>query len=200
MADKSLDEIAHLLNSGGVLDKLAATAQEEREFERAELLVKLAEVEKADSIAGKKLAVEIVLATQALAQADDKIRPAKARLLELSQQSANIGATAQKLRGKLRRLADPQLDQGARLVDHLFDKARNSFAGHDVVQRIGRSKRKVTVRETNAEQISEVMAKCRAAQLQIDALRESPRPDNLVEVLAAITDPIRADVRRLAGL
>lgn len=197
---RNLDQIVELLDSSGVLGRLQDEAQAARELERAELLAKLAEVEKADKTLGQKLAVEIALAAETVAQAEGKIGPAKARLNELTRQNSHLGVSAQNLRGKLRRLADPALDQASRTLDNLFNKARNSFAGHDVVRRIGRAGRKTTESHSNAPQIAEVLARCRAAQLQIDALRESPRPDNLAEVLSAITDPIRADVRKLAGL
>ena len=53
---------------------------------------------------------------------------------------------------------------------------------------------------SNALQIADVMADCRRVQLELEAMKEAARPDDLDAVIAAKIDPIKQAVRKLHDL
>lgn len=190
----NLDEAVKLLSDGGVLTRLKDEAQSEREAERAGLLVRLSDLEKRQAEDGAK-AEETRAATVArIAELEASLAQARKDLAAIE---APNGITLDKLRGKLRRLSDPRIGEAIVQLYDLFDKARGAFAtGNFRVKKMLGYAHDVT---SNALPIADVMADIKRARLELEALQEQQRPDDLDAVIAAKLDPIRLAVRNLHG-
>ena len=191
----SLHEAVQLLTDGGVIDRLKDEAQDEKELERAGILARLAEFEQEEAKRAATL---------------DKVRPAlekrvaelKAELEatqhELAALATSTPVTGDKLRGKLRRLADPRIAQAMSHLGGMFDKAREGFVcgtrrvalltGGHTTKQVG-----------NALQVSDLLASIKATRLELEALQEAKRPDDLTALLAEKLEPIRQGVQKLHG-
>ncbi|MEW5789521.1 MAG: hypothetical protein AB1899_16880 [Pseudomonadota bacterium] len=192
----SVTEAIGLLNESGMLARLKDEAQRDREIEREKLLSRLAEFEATQAEAGKHHAEEVVAATERVRLAEEALRAARAALNEATNM-AMTPATGEKLRGKLRRLADPAIDDAARALADLADRARGAFRSNETTKVDPLSGRKFMMDVSNAAEIAHIQARITMATKQLEVLRESRRPDNLSEVLESITSPIRDEVRTL---
>lgn len=196
----NLSDAVKLLDDAGVLERIREDAQAEREAERDELLAKLRKVEAADAENGKRLAAEIDRAAGQVARIEEDLRAAKMGLHELTSERSALGMSAQKVKGKLVRLADPRLDAAIVTIRDLMDKARQRFTiGHEI-KRNPYTGSKQLAPVSNGETIAELQAGCRMAIAKLETLKESSRPDNLQGVIDEVVTPIRDDVRRLFGV
>lgn len=199
MAKYGAAEAVEMLEESGVLDRLKEDAQTAREEERATHLQRLGEVEKrllelseADAKQTSGQAAEVARLEALLAEA-------KAGLRQRNEELAGLDATANKLRGKLRRLADPRIEAAILKLSDYAEIARQRFrTGEEPIR--GLFVRKVTKTVSNADQVAEVMALARAGRAQLEVLKEAERPANLEAVIAEIVDPVKARLRELAGL
>ncbi|WP_310445923.1 hypothetical protein [Thiobacillus sp.] len=191
----NLQEAVQLLSEGGVLTRLKDEAQAEKEVQRAGWLVRLAELEKRQAEDGVHFDKKRESLSQQIADLEGKLNAARAELRKLE---APNPVSIEKLRGKLRRLADPKIGAAIVQLSDLSEKARHKFSSGAHRVRTFRG----VVRETtsNALQIADVMADCRRVQLELEAMQEAARPDDLDAVIAAKIDPIKQAVRKLHGL
>lgn len=182
-----------LLADGGVLDKLKADAQSAREAERVQLLVKLAQIEQAETTRAADLAKVRSALVEKIASLESELQAAKR---ELNALAVPTGHTATALRGQLRKLSDPSIAEAIAKLSDLFEKARHSFSSHDVRVRKLAGGRSVES-QNNSGRIAVVMENIRDARSALEALQEAERPADLDAVLADLLDPIKVDVRRL---
>lgn len=190
----NLDEAVKLLSDGGVLTRLKDEAQSEREAERAGLLAQLSDLEKRQAEDGAK-AEETRAATVArIAELEASLDQARKALAAIAAPSS---FTLDKLRGKLRRLADPRIGEAIVELSDLSDKARGAFVTGSI--RVKKMLGYSLSATSNALPIADVLADIRKTQIELEALQEQQRPDDLDAVIAAKLDPIRLEVRRLAG-
>lgn len=191
-----VNEALQLLTDGGVIDRLKSDAQASRETERAGLLATLAQVEQAEAARGAELAKVRPALIAKIAKLEAELKTARR---ELNALAVPTGHTADKIRGKLRKLSDPRIGAAiAQLLD-LADKARRAFLSTPV-----RTKKLSggyeTVIESNAGRIEAVQQSVRAAVRKLEAVQEAERPADLDAVLVEIVDPIKLAVQRLHGL
>lgn len=194
----NLAEAVQLLSDGGVLTRLKDEAQSEREAERAALLVRLSALEKSQAEDGAKAEKMRAAAVARIAELEASLKKARTDLAALAVAEAPKGFFVDDLRGKLRRLADPRIGEAIMQLSDLSDQARGAFA-----TRTGRVRRlggKSTIEINNALPIADVMADIQRTRLELEALQEQQRPDDLDAVIAAKLDPIRLDVRNLRGV
>lgn len=188
-----LNEAVELL--APVVDRLRSEAQDDREVERAALLTKLAQVERAEATRAAEYGKVRAALEATIAELETELQAARRELNELA---APTGFTAEKLRGKLCRLADPRIAQAIQELRDLEDKARHSFRAAEVsTKKIGgRSIRTIS----NAEEINATVASVREAVRELEALMEAERPDDLAKLLEQKIQPIKIAVQRLHGL
>lgn len=194
MAD--VNEALQLLADGGVLDKLKTEAQDAREAERAQLLVKLAEIERAEETRAAELAKVRPPLLEKIARLESELQAAKQ---ELNALAVPTGLAAERLRGSLRKLADPRIGEAIYKLSDLFDKARHSFRSREVRVRTVTGRRRIAS-EGNIDRINAVMENIRTARYALEAMQEAERPADLDAALAELLDPIKLDVRRLHGM
>lgn len=191
-----IEEAVQLLSEGGVIDRLKEEAQSEREAERADLLARLAAVEQAEAARAAELAKVRPALLQKITRLEAELQTAKK---ELDALAVPTGHTAEKLRGKLRKLADPRIGMAASQLRDLADRARGAFAS--VPQRVRKlSGGHETTFVSNAVQIAEIQASVRSAVCKLEAMQEDARPADLDAVLTELVDPIKLSVQRLLGL
>lgn len=192
----NLAEAVQLLSDGGVLTRLKDEAQSEREAERAALLVRLSALEKSQAEDSAKSEKMRAAALARIAELEAGLKKARTDL-NLAASAAPNTITLDKLRGKLRRLADPRIGVAIMQLSDLSDQARGAFA-----TRTGRVRRlggKSTIEINNALPIADVMADIQRTKLELEALQEQQRPDDLDAVIAAKLETVRVGVRNLRG-
>lgn len=189
-------EALQLLTDGGVIGKLKDDAQAAREAERAELLVKLEQVEQAEAARAAELAKVRPALLEKVATLTAELETAKR---ELNALAPPTGFTVEKLRGKLRALADPRIAGALAHVSDLGDKARHAFLATPIFTKKLVGGRAVEY-QSNADRINDVQAAAKAARHKLEVLQEAERPADLDKVLAEIVDPIKIAVQRLHGL
>lgn len=194
MSNSNLAEAVQLLSDGGVLTRLKDEAQSEREAERAGLLVRLSALEKSQAEDGAIAEKMRAAAVARIAELEASLAQARK---ELAATVAPSSFSIDKLRGKLRRLADPRIGAAIEQLLDLGEKARHAFSiGTSRVRRLHGTS---TSETSNALPIADVLADIRKTRIELEALAEQERPDDLDAVIAAKLDPIRLEVRRLAG-
>lgn len=194
MAD--VNEALQLLADGGVLDKLKTEAQDAREAERGQLLVTLAEIERAEEMRAAELAKVRPPLLEKIARLESELQAAKQ---ELNALAVPTGLVADKLRGKLRKLSDPRIGEAIYKLSDLFDKARHSFRSREVRVRTVTGRRLVAS-EGNTDRVNAVLENIRTARYALEAMQVAERPADLDAAIADLLDPIKRDVRRLHGM
>lgn len=189
-------EALQLLTDGGIIGKLKDDAQAAREAERAELLVKLEQVEQAEAARAAELAKVRPALLEKVARLTAELETAKR---ELNALCVPTGLTAEKLRGKLRKLADQRIAGAISHVIDLSDKARHAFLSRPIYTKKLVGGRAVEY-QSNVDRINEVQAAVKVAWQKLEALQEAARPADLEKVIAEIVDPIKLAVQRLHGL
>lgn len=196
MSEKTnVEEAIGLLADGGVLTRLKDEAQSEREAQRAGLLVQLASLEKRLAEDGAQAEKKRAALVQRITALEAQLNEARADLRKIEVPDS---FSIEKLRGKLRRLADPRFAVAIRQLSDLSDKARHQFAAREQRVRTILGVRRAIA--SNALEIADILAACRRVQLEFEAMQEAARPDDLDSVIAAKVDPIRQAVRDLHGL
>lgn len=190
----NMSEAVQLLSDGGVIARLKEEKQAPRELKRAQLMVELAQVEQAEAIRGAEVMRVRATLDQKIARLESELRAAQQERRVLTDPT---GFTVQRLRGELRKLADPRIEQTIGLLHDLGGKARQAFSSSEI--RVKRLRGYETNTVSNAAAINEVQDRIRAAVGELEALQEAMRPDNLEDVLAGMVDPIKLAVQRLHG-
>lgn len=197
MAENNLAEAVELLSSGGVLDRLKSEAQAEREAERTGLLAKLVEVEYTEGELGKQAHEARTKALAEIKRLEAKLAEEKRTLSDIAQGAAGMGASAQRLRGRLQKLSDPLYEQAKAELNDLHEKARDAFSTHTFALPMVVGLKPST--HTNALEIAEALSDIRRTQAVLSSMQEAARPDHLENVIEAMLEPIRLTVRKLNG-
>ncbi|OJZ21171.1 MAG: hypothetical protein BGP21_10705 [Thiobacillus sp. 65-29] len=192
----NLNEAVELLSSGGVLDSLKEAAQDKNEAERAKLLVRLAEFERDETKRTAALANVRPALVQRIAELEAELNATRQELRQIDPGITPF--TGDKLRGKLRRLADPRIGQAITQLRNLAAKARDSFQSTEFTERTFMGPLKRT--SSNALEIADVCASVSEAVLELEGLLEAERPADLDKLLAEKIEPIKLAVQRLHGL
>lgn len=194
---RNFEKAMAVLAEAGVIDSLEAEAQDAREVERAELLERLAGFEAAEAKRLAKIDGARPELEQKVAELEAALEAARRELRELVDGPSSF--TGQKLRGKLSKLADPRIDRAIGTLRDLEGEARKAFSYGTVLgqRRLAGGHDKRTV--SNAIEVADVMADCRAAIGDLELLKIAKRPDDLAEVLAAHVEPLKVAVRKLSG-
>ena len=200
MADIT-QEVVDLLHMHSIPERLAEQVQSEREIERAELLARLADQQARDTEAAARLTPKIPGLEKRVIEAEAEAARARRELCEVRGELSHIGTSAEKLKGKLRRLADPRIDAGQNELRTLADKARN--AGRVTVHMARLSPfdaDRKPVEKSNYLEIGDVLASIRAAINELESFKDMARPADLGERINAMIERCRSDVRKVLGV
>lgn len=192
----NLQEAVQLLSDGGVIDRLKDEAQASKEAERADLLALLAQYEEAEAARGAVLEKARPALAIKIAELEAALNAARRELAALD---TGTPLTGDRLRTKLRRLADPRIGQA---IDHLIelsDKARDGFAGGTRRVRL-LTGGYTTEQVSNGLMVSDLLADINQARRDLEALQHAKRPDDLAARLDGIIDPLKKAVQKLHGL
>ncbi len=196
MASTSLDEAVQLLSDGGVIDRLKDEAQDAKELERAGILARLAQFEEEQAKRAATLEKVRPALEKRIAELEAEL---KATRHELGALDTSTPITGDKLRIKLRRLADPRIAQAMGQLTELADKARNGFAsGTRRVRLLAGGY--TTEQVSNGLMVSDLLAGINGAKRDLEALQEAKRPDDLAAYLAEKIQPFKEAVQKLHGL
>lgn len=196
-----LEKAVGLLSERGILDKLRAEAQAEREVERAGLMQELAAAEAADEERGAVLSAEILKAAALVAEREKALAEARASLNEMSAQTSPLGAVAGQIRNRLRSLADPAIDEAIIAISLIAERARREFRSAAAYSRPDPlSGKRAVFDESNTENIGDILQACAEARAQMEALKDAPRPADLTAVIERLLDGPRLKLRRLMGV
>lgn len=196
MASTSLDEAVQLLSDGGVIDRLKDEAQDAKELERAGILARLAQFEEEQAKRAATLEKVRPALEKRIAELEAEL---KATRHELRALDTATPITGDKLRGKLRRLADPRIAQAIDQLGELAGKARNGFAsGTRRVRLLAGGY--TTEQVSNGLMVSDLLAGINGAKRELEALQEAKRPDDLAAYLAEKIQPFKEAVQKLHGL
>lgn len=190
-----------LLDNSGILARLKNEAQAEREIERENILQHLAEVEAQAATAGLVAAELVATKAAEVAALELKLAEARRDLNKASNGNASLYAQACNLRGRLRRLADPAIDEAIAGLSAMSDRCRSEFRGVSSLSAPDKmtGKRKM-LEVTNTDQITDILQTVTASRLKLEALKEAPRPSNLEAVIANLTTSPRNKLRELVGV
>ncbi len=192
----NLHEAVQLLSDGGVIDRLKDEAQDAKELERAGILARLAQFEQDE--AKRAATLERVRPTleKRIAELEAEL---KATRYELAALDTSTPITGDKLRGKLRRLADPRIAQAIDQLGELAGKARGAFAGG--TRRVRLLTGGYTTEQIgNGGMVSDLLAGITATRRELEALQEAKRPGDLAAYLAEKIEPFKQAVQKLHGL
>lgn len=193
-------EIVDVLRERGLDQKLIEARQIEREKARDEIFPQLRSVEQDDDALGKKLAVRRAKATMELQAAQAAAAAARRALAAIEADGAAIGIQSQNLRGRLRLLSDPRIDDALRQLGGIHEKARGAFGAREITSRELISGVPVKTTVGNHDEVNEVLAQVTLARHALEALKEQPRPVDLPGAIDAIVGPCLNLARRLVGL
>lgn len=196
MTAPNLHEAVQLLSDGGVIDRLKDEAQTAKEAERADILKRLAQFEQSEA---KRVAtLEKVRPTleKRISELEAELEAARH---ELSTLDTGTPITGDKLRGKLRRLADPRIAQAIDQLGEMAEKARGAFAGGTRRVRL-LTGGYATENVSNGLEVSDLLAGINGARRELQAIQESKRPDDLAAYLAEKIGPFKQAVRQLHNL
>lgn len=195
-----MTDAINLLNDSGMLERIREDAQSAREIERTDLLAKLAMIDGDDAATAKRITADLDRAAAEVARLEGELRQARQVLNRISGERGALGFSAEKLRGKLRRLADPRLDLAVLTINELMSKARDRFTASNEMVRNPYTGRRQSVIVSNSETIADLLVNGRQTIAKLEAMKEAPRPDNLPDLIEAMVRPLRDDVRRLIGV
>jgi hypothetical protein len=199
--DNGLGELIDLLRDRGLDAKLMEERQVEREAEREDLLQRLMAQEAADEAVGNKLNGQETEAKRRLRNAEAAAAEARRELMEMGASRSHIGVTANKLRAKLRCLADPRIERDLRALRALEDKVRGAFSIRTTRTRDNPLKPgRTEVSYSNTIEVGEALAAIKQAVDRLEVLYEQPRPDDLTEFIKGVTRPVYDRVHRLIGI
>lgn len=185
--------VVKLLEQVGAMDKIREAAQVDREAERAAILEEMdAQIAKDAEIAATCAEAEAKVLAK-IGKAEAELAAARKALADLRGANSMSGFRVEKLKGKLRRLADPRIDQAIRECHDLFDRARHGFGVGTVYWRNRRGE-STPVQASNATSVAERMADCRTAIATLEALQVAARPDDLDAVIEIILAPLRTKI------
>lgn len=192
----NVQEAVDLLSSGGVIDRLKDEAQAKNEAERAKLLVRLAEFERDEAKRAATVANVRPPLVQRIAELEAELNATRLELRQIDTGFTPI--TGDKLRSKLRRLADPRIGQAITQLHDLGEKARHAFRSVEISERTVTGRRKRLV--SNALEIADLLGGISGIVTELKALEEAERPDDLAAYLDGKIEPIKVAVQKLLGL
>lgn len=192
----NLHEAVQLLSDGGVIDRLKDEAQDAKELERAGILARLAQFEQEQAKRAATLEKVRPALEKRIAELEAEL---KATRQELAALDTSTPITGDKLRGKLRRLADPRIAQAIDHLTELAGKARGAFAGGTRRVRL-LTGGYTTEQVSNGLMVSDLLASINETKRELETLQEAKRPDDLAAYLAGVIEPFKQAVQKLHGL
>lgn len=196
-----VEKAVGLLSERGVLDRLKVEAQSERELERAGLLEKLIGIEAEDAARGAELADEVAKATSEIAKHERALNEARLKLNNLIARNAGLGVMAAQIRNRLRDLADPAIDEALINLSLISELARREFRSATVYSRPDPlTGKRSPIDESNSESIDYILHECADVRMQLEALKEAPRPADLPAIIERLLSGLRLKLRTLMGV
>lgn len=200
MTDVINDEILDILRERKIDEKLLESQQLEREKERAELLNQLDPQVRADEENNKKLAARRRDVENRLREAEAAAAAARREMCDIESESMRIGFNAERLRGKLRKLADPRIEASINILMGFAGRSRSAFKSKSISVRIGLMGGRSNVDESNSMEIAEALALITAAIERLKNLQEQPRPADVAAFIENNEKACRGAVRKLIGV
>jgi hypothetical protein len=193
-------EILDVLRERKLDVKLLESKQLEREGEREPLLTQLIQQDREDESNGARCAARKEIAERKLREAEAAAAAARRELCEVTATWSLIGAAAQRLRGQLRALSDPQIEEGLVALRDLHEKARSAFKSHTRHRRVNLMGDMAAIDVGNSLDIGDALAAIKEATDRLEVLKEQPRPKDVASAIEEIVAPCRNRVRKLVGL
>lgn len=193
-------EIIDAVRSKGLDEKIRESHQLEREAERGPLLQLLLQVEQGDEQAAWRYAEERSHAERKLREAEAAAAVARRELSKIHAAASMIGHRAERLRGELRKLADPRINDGILVLRDLGERARMAFKSRPISARVNLFNDRAELGISNSLEIAGALATVKESVDRLEVMREQPRPDNLPGVIEEIIEPCRELVRKIVGL
>jgi hypothetical protein len=200
MIDAEMAGLVELLRDRGLDTQLMEERQLDREEERAELLRRALAQEAEDEAAGVRVKAMEDDASHKLAVAEASAAAARRLMCEAQHRRAHIGVVANQLRGKLRGLADPRIDDAIRGLREMAEKVRAGFTARSSWSRTNPFT--AGVREvvySNALESAECLAAINVAIDRLEVVKDQPRPADLRAFINDQVEPVRPMVQRLIG-
>lgn len=194
------NEIIDILRERNIDEKLIESRQLDREKERGELFQHLISQTKGDEEKGKRLAERRSNLEEKLRAAIAAANAARTGLNEINGDMSMVGFRAERLRGKLRSLADPRIEQALCTLRGLADRARAGYKNRTQTMRTSLMGDRADVDIGNSMDIVEVLALITTSMRRLEALQEQPRPADLSAVIEKNVAPCLSAVRAIAGL
>jgi hypothetical protein len=195
---QNLHEAVQLLSDGGVIDRLKDEAQDAKELERAGILARLAQFEQEQAERAATLEKVRPALEKKIAELEAELKATRHELAALDT-SSSAYITGDKLRTKLRRLADPRIAQAIVRLGELDGKARGAFAGGTRRVRL-LTGGYTTEQVSNGLMVSDLLAGINGTRRELEALQEAKRPEGLAAYLAEKIEPFKQAVQKLHGL
>lgn len=200
MIDAEIAGLVGLLRDRGLDTQLMEERQIEREGERAELLRRALAQEAEDEVAGDRVKAMEDDASHKLAVAAAGAAAARRLMCEAQHQRSHIGVVANQLRGKLRGLADPRIDDAIRDLREMAEKVRAGFTSRSSWSRDNPFTSGIReIVYSNALESAECLAAINVAVDRLEVVREQPRPADLEAFITEQVEPVRTTVQRLIG-
>ncbi|MFA7399133.1 MAG: hypothetical protein WCZ98_01505 [Sideroxydans sp.] len=194
------DEILELLRERNLDEKLLESRQLDREIERNNLIQKLAQQSKDDEEKSRRLAARRMNLEAKLRTARAEAEAASIGLDEIATDQATVGVSAQKLRGKLRSLADPRIEQALCTLRRLVDRARAGYKGRTRLVRKGIMGGTVEKETNNSIEVADAVGQIETAMRSLEDLKEQSRPADLQNQIEKNVAPCLNTVRAIVGL
>lgn len=198
--DEVNNEIIGILRERNIDGKLIESRQLDREKARGELFQQLIIQTKDDEEKGKRLAERRSNLEGKLQAAIAAANAARIGLNEINSDMSMVGFRAERLRGKLRSLADPRIEQALCTLRGLADRARARYKGHTQTMRTTLMGDKTNVNISNSMDVADAFALIKTSMQRLEALQEQPRPADLAAVIEKNVAPCLSAVRAIAGL
>ncbi|MCC7310164.1 MAG: hypothetical protein IT510_02830 [Sulfuritalea sp.] len=193
-------EVLDALRNRGIDKALAEERQAARESERAGILAELGRIVPEDDANGRRIAALRDEARRAIVLAEAAAAEQRLRVNVLEGELSLCGVRAERLRGELRKLADPRIEAARDRLRNFQGRVRAAFRSREITTQVDAMGTRADVTESNVDEIKQVMGAIRAADSRLESLQFAARPENLAEVIAGIVDPVLLRVQRLAGL
>lgn len=194
------DELLDILRDRKIDEKLFESRQLDREKERDALLQRLRIEEPDDEKQGKQLALRRTDTMNRLRAAEAAAATARRELCEIDAAWSLVGNQAERVRGELRKLSDPRINDAHRALLGFSDRVRMAFKSGQRLMRSGVMGDKIPVDVGNSIEVGEALATIRAATERLNILQMQTRPADLPAVIEEIISPCRNMARTLVGL
>lgn len=194
------NELLDILRDRKIDAKLFESRQLDREKERDLLLQRLSIEEPDDEKKGQQLVQRRADTMRKLREAEAAAASARRELCEIDAASSMVGFQAERLRGELRLLSDPRINDALITLSGFSDRVRIAFKGGQKFMRSGAMGDKVSVDVGNSLEVGDALATIRSATERLHILQVQPRPADLPTVIEEIVSPCLNMARSLVGL